>query len=188
VQNFMREFPRVEVLLLLLNRVVSLVDEGIDVGVRIAHLPDSSLRATQIGHVRRVVCASPTMLAAEGAPTEPEHLLSRQTIVVRAALGASERWSFSREGEEIVVPVRPRLVVSSVQTALDAAVASGGFVRPLSYQSEPLEEAGLLRRVLTDFEPPLVPIHLVYPAGRHLPSKTRLFIDRAIAALRGRFA
>ncbi len=188
VQSFMREFPRVEVLLLLLNRVVSLVDEGIDLGVRIAHLPDSTLRATQIGLVRRVACASPALLAAEGAPREPEHLLSRQTIVVSTAQGAPERWSFNRDGREIVVPVRPRLVVSSVQAALDAAVASGGFVRPLSYQSEPLEEAGLLRRVLTDFEPPPIPIHLVYPAGRHLPSKTRLFIDRAIAALRGCFA
>jgi DNA-binding transcriptional LysR family regulator len=187
VQTFMREFPRVEVLLLLLNRVVSLVDEGIDLGVRIGHLPDSSLRAVQIGFVRRVACASPALLAAEGAPTEPEHLLSRQTIVLNTARGAPERWSFSRDGREIVVPVRPRLVVSSVQAALDAAVASGGFVRALSYQSEPLEEAGLLRRVLIDFEPPPIPIHLVHPAGRHLPSKTRLFIDRAIAALRGRF-
>jgi DNA-binding transcriptional LysR family regulator len=187
VQSFMREFPRVEVLLLLLNRVVSLVDEGIDLGVRIAHLPDSTLRATQIGEVRRVVCASPAVLAAEGAPTQPEHLLSRQTIVVSTVQDAPQRWSFNRAGAEIVVPVRPRLVVSGVQAALDAAVASGGFVRPLSYQSAPLEEAGLLRRVLIDFEPPPIPIHLVYPAGRHLPSKTRLFIDRAADALRGRF-
>ena len=112
-----------------------------------------------------MACASPALLAAEGAPREPEHLLSRQTIVVSTAQGAPERWSFNRDGREIVVPVRPRLVVSSVQAALDAAVASGGFVRPLSYQSEPLEEAGLLRRVLTDFEPPPIPIHLVYPAG-----------------------
>ncbi len=134
-----------------------------------------------------MVCASPTLLAAEGAPAQPEHLLSRQTIVVSTVQDAPQRWSFSRDGEEIIAPVRPRLVVSGVQAALDAAVASGGFVRPLSYQSEPLEEAGLLRRVLTDFQPPPIPIHLVYPAGRHLPSKTRLFIDRAVAALRGRF-
>ena len=79
-------------------------------------------------------------------------------------------------------------LVSSVHAALDAAVASGGFVRPLSYQSAALEEAGLLRRVLTAYEPAPIPIHLVHPAGRHLPLKTRLFLDRATAALRGRFA
>ena len=154
VQSFMREFPRVEVLLLLLNRVVSLVDEGIDVGVRIAHLPDSSLRATQIGVVRRVACASPDHLDEEGEPQRPQDLQTRATIVVNNVQAAPERWSFGSPGQEIVVPVKPRLVVSGVQAGLDAAVASGGFLRPLSYQSGPLERAGLLRRVLTDYEPP----------------------------------
>lgn len=188
VQSFMREFPRVEVLLLLLNRMVSLIDEGIDVGVRIAHLPDSSLRATQIGVVRRVVCASPQTLEREGEPERPQALQSRSTIVVNAAHAGPQRWTFGPPEAEIVVPVRPRLVVSGVQAALDAAAAGGGFVRPLSYQATPLEAAGLLRRVLADYEPPPIPIHLVYPAGRHLPLQTRLFIDRAAAALRGRFA
>lgn len=188
VQSFMREFPRVDVLLLLLNRVVSLIDEGIDVGVRIAHLPESSLRATQIGMVRRVVCASPEHLDRDGEPSRPQDLQSRATIIVNNVQATPERWSFGPPDREIVISVRPRLVVSGVQAALDAAVASGGFVRPLSYQAEPLEAAGLLRRVLVDDEPPPIPIHLVYPAGRHLPLKTRLFIDRAAPALRGRFA
>lgn len=187
VQSFMREFPRVDALLLLLNRLVSLVDEGIDLSVRIAHLPDSSLRATQIGFVRRVVCASPETLAREGEPERPEALQLRRTIVVNTVQGAPERWTFGAAEAEIVVPVRPRLVVSGVQAALDAAVAGGGFARPLSYQAEPLEAAGLLTRVLIAYEPPPIPIQLVYPAGRHLPLKTRLFIDRAAAALRGRF-
>ena len=187
VQDFMREFPRVEVMLLLLNRVVSLVDEGIDLGVRIADLPDSSLRAAQIGVVRRVVCASPALLAAQGTPATPQDLQSRDTIGVDNVRAAQTRWTFGAPGAEVVISVKPRLIVSGVQAALDAAVASGGFSRPLSYQSAPFEAAGSLRRVLVDYEPPPVPIHLVYPAGRHLPLKTRLLIDRAVAALRGRF-
>lgn len=183
----MLAFPRVEVLLLLLNRVASLVDEGIDVGVRIARLPDSSLRATQIGVVRRVACASQDHLDEQGAPQRPQDLRARAAIVVNNIQAAPERWSFGAPGQEIVVSAKPRLVVSGVQAGLDAAVASGGFPRPLSYQFAPLEQAGLLRRVLTDYEPLAIPIHLVYPAGRHLPLKTRLFIDRATAALRGRF-
>lgn len=187
VQAFMREQPQIEVSLLLLNRVASFVDEGIDLGVRIAHLEDSSLRATRIGAVRRVVCASPSYLAAAGEPAEPQALRTHQTIAVTGSRPLPDRWSFGAGESAVTVPVRPRLAVSTVQAALDAAAAGGGLVQVLSYQAAPLEAAGLLRRVLTAYEPPPVPIQLVYPAGRHLPAKTRLFIDRATAALRGRF-
>ena len=145
------------------------------------------MRATQIGVVRRVVCASPALLAAEGTPERPQDLQSRDTIVVNNVRAAQTRWIFGAPGAELVVSVKPRLIVSGMQAALDAAVASGGFVRPLSYQLTSLEAAGLLRRVLVDDEPPPIPIHFVHPAGRHLALKTRLFIDRAVAALRGRF-
>jgi DNA-binding transcriptional LysR family regulator len=186
-QDFMREFPQIDVALLLLNRVVSYVDEGIDLGVRIAHLPDSSLRASHVGSVRRVICASPAYLAELGEPTHPDDLPLHRTIATTGIRPMPDRWGFGVEEAEITVQVKPRLAVSTVQAALDAAVAGGGLVRVLSYQSEPLEAAGLLRRVLTGFEPPPIPIHLVYPAGRHLPLKTRLFLDRAATALRGRF-
>jgi DNA-binding transcriptional LysR family regulator len=186
-QAFMRDYPQVDILLLLLNRVVSFVDEGIDLGVRIAHLPDSSLRATQLGVVRRVVCASPAYLAAEGEPAHPDALQRHRTIARTDVRPGPERWSFGAGPGEVSVQVKPRLGVSTMQAALDAAVAGGGLVRVLSYQAAPLEAAGLLRRVLQDYEPPPIPIQLVYPAGRHLPLKTRLFIDRAAAALRGRF-
>ena len=185
--KFMSDYPKIDVSLLLLNRVVSFVDEGIDLGVRIAHLPDSGTRATQVGAVRRVVCASAEYLEAEGEPAHPDELQGRRTIVVTNVQAMPERWTFSDKGSEITVQVKSRLAVSTVQSALDAAVAGAGLLRPLSYQSAPLEAAGLLRRVLTAYEPPPIPIHLAYPAGRHLPLKTRLFIDRAKAALGGRF-
>jgi len=184
---FMRDYPQIDVALLLLNRVVSFVDEGIDLGVRIAHLPDSSLRATQLGNVRRIICASPDYLAAEGEPAHPDALQRHRTIAVTGTRPLPDRWSFGAAEQEIMVQVKPRLAVNTVQAALDAAVAGGGLIRVMSYQATPLEAAGRLRRVLVGYEPPPIPVQLVYPAGRHLPLKTRLFIDRAIAALRGSF-
>jgi DNA-binding transcriptional LysR family regulator len=185
--DFMRDYPQVDVSLLLLNRVVSFVDEGVDLGVRIAHLPDSSLRATLLGHVRRVLCASPDYLAAAGEPGHPDELPRHRTIAVTGTRPMADRWSFGAAEAELTIQVRPQLAVNTVQAALDAAVAGGGLVRVLCYQSVQLEAEGKLRRVLTGYEPPPIPVQLVYPAGRHLPLKTRLFIDRAVAALRGRF-
>ena len=98
-----------------------------------------------------------------------------------------ERWSFAAAGREITVQVDARLVVNTVQAALDAAVSGFGLIRPLSYQSAPLESEGRLQRVLTAYEPPPIPIHLVHPAGRYLPPKVRRFIDFAVPTLRGRF-
>ena len=95
--------------------------------------------------------------------------------------------TFGAGKDEITIAVNARLVVSTVQAGLDAAVAGGGVVRPLAYQAAPLERAGKLRRVLRLHEPPPLPIHLIHPAGRYLAPKVRLFIDRAVAALRGRF-
>jgi DNA-binding transcriptional LysR family regulator len=185
-QDFMRDHPRVDVTLLLLNRIVSFTDEGIDLGVRIAHLPDSSLRAIAVGHVSRVACASPAYLARRGVPATPTELAGHDTIAMASSAG--ERWSFADGEREQSVAVNARLVVNTVQAALDAAVAEGGIVRALSYQTAPLEAAGALRRILADYEPPPIPIHIVHPAGRHLSPKIRLFIDRAVTALRGKFA
>jgi len=185
-QDFMRGYPQVSASLLLLNRIVSFVDEGIDLGVRIAHLPDSSLRAIAVGHVSRVACASPAYLARRGVPASPADLAGHDAVAT--ASNAGERWSFGGGQGEQSVSVNARLVVNTVQAALDAAVAEAGIVRALSYQTAPLEAAGALRRILAPYEPPPIPIHIVHPAGRHLSPKMRLFIDRAVPALRGKFA
>lgn len=185
-QAFMRDHPAVSVSLLLLNRIVSFVDEGIDLGVRIAHLADSSLLAIPVGSVRRVVCASPGYLARHGLPAAPAELAGHRVIAVTGVRPVIDRWSFG--AGETSVAVQPRLTVNSVQATLDAAVADGGLVRALSYQTEPLEATGALQRILPDYEPPPIPIHIVHPAGRYLSPKVRLFIDRAAAALRQRFS
>jgi DNA-binding transcriptional LysR family regulator len=186
-QAFMRQYPAVKVSLLLLNRIVSFVDEGIDLGLRIAHLPDSSMRAILVGHVRRVVCASPAYLAVRGQPETPADLAHHDVILVSGVRPAMERWSFGEGKHATSVALDPRLVVNTVQAALDAAVSGGGILRPHSYQSESLERSGDLRKILAAYEPPPIPIHIVHPAGRYLPPKLRLFIDDAVSALRAKF-
>lgn len=188
VQDFMRDFPQVDVSLLLLNRIVSYIDEGIDLGLRIAHLPDSSLQAILIGHVRRVCCASPGYVAQHGAPRSVADLERHAIIVTTGVRPVADRWSFTTGRQTVSVPIRPRLAVNSVQAALDAAMADGGIVRLLSYQSAILEAEGALVRVLDDPPQPAIPIHIVHPAGRHLALKARLFIDRAVGTLREKFA
>lgn len=186
-QAFMRDHPAVSVSLLLLNRIVSFVDEGVDLGLRIAHLADSSLLAIPVGTVRRVVCASPDYLARHGAPATPADAAAHDVIAVTGVRPVIDRWTFGDGAAETSVAVAPRLAVNSVQATLDAAVAGGGLVRALSYQTEPLEATGALRRVLREYEPPPIPIHIVHPAGRYLSPKVRLFMDRATSVLRRRF-
>jgi DNA-binding transcriptional LysR family regulator len=188
VQGFMRAYPLVDISLLLLNRQVAFIDEGVDIGFRIAHLADSSLRAIRLGEVRQVLCASPDYLAEAGIPGHPRELAEHRIIAVTGGRPMPDRWRFLTAQGDRTVYVKPRLAVNTVQAALEAAARGGGIVRVLSYQLAPLESAGTLRRVLSEYEPPAVPINLVHPAGRHLPSHMRLFIDHAVTKLRGQFA
>jgi DNA-binding transcriptional LysR family regulator len=189
VQAFMAEYPQVDVSLLLLNRIVSYIDEGIDLGLRIAHLPDSSLQAILVGQVQRICCASPDYVEAHGAPRRVQDLSRHAIIATTGVRPVADRWSFERAGGGTVsVAIQPRLSVNSVQAALDAAVAAGGIVRLLSYQTAVAEAEGRLVRVLEDEPQPAVPVHIVHPAGRHLALKARLFIDRAVGALREKFS
>lgn len=176
--------PRVSLRLLLLDRIVSLVDEGVDLGVRLAQLPDSSLRAVRAGRVRRAIYASPGYLARHGVPSAPAQLADHACIAFEGLGPAAGRWSF---GPGVgAVPVRPRLVVITAEAAIDAAVAGLGLTRVLSYQADAAVASGRLQAVLADYDA-IVPIYLVYPAGRHLPAKVRMFVDRAVTALRARF-
>lgn len=187
IQEFMETYPLVEVSLLLLNRQVSFIDEGIDLGFRIAHLADSSLRAIKLGEVRQVLCASPDYLAKVGAVEHPGELAKHRIIAVTGGRPTPGRWRFRTAQGDRTVQVKPQLAVNTVQASLEAAARGGGIVRVLSYQLAPLEAAGTLQRILTAHEPAPVPIHLIHPAGRHLPLRTRLFIDHTVAALRGQF-
>jgi DNA-binding transcriptional LysR family regulator len=188
VQAFMADYRQVDVSLLLLNRIVSYVDEGIDLGLRIAQLADSSLQAILVGQVQRICCASPDYVAAHGLPRRVQDLSRHTVIATTGVRPVADRWSFARRGQTVSVAIQPRLAVNSVQAALDAAVAGGGIVRLLSYQTAGAEAEGMLVRVLEDEPQPPVPIHIVHPAGRHLAIKARLFIDRAVGSLREKFA
>lgn len=187
VQAFADRYPAVEMNILLLDRVVSLIDEGIDLGVRIGHLPDSSLLALRVGSVRRVVCASPAYLAAHGEPESPRDLARHAVITSTGAAPSSEHWRFSDGESGMMVAIRPRMTVNLVQAAVDLAVHGAGITRLLSYQSEPYEKSRALARILKAYEPAPLPIHIVHPAGRHPPAKVRRFVEMAAATLKDRF-
>jgi len=178
--DFIGRHPRVTARLLFLDRVVDLIDEGLDVAVRIAHLPDSSLRAVQVGSVRRVVCAAPGYLAARSTPRTPADLARHDAIGF--SVGAlAEPWAFGY-GETVTPPTQ--LVVNSNDVAIAAALAGRGVARVLSYQIAPELRAGTLEIVLADFEPPPVPISVVYAEARRAAAKVRAFVDFAVERFR----
>jgi DNA-binding transcriptional LysR family regulator len=184
VRDFLHDYPEMDVKLLLFDRILSLVDERVDLGLRIGHLPDSSLIALRVGAVRRVLVASPDYLARAGAPRKPEDLADHAFISTFGAF-APGHWSLGVE-EEKTIRFRPRLTINSVDAALDAAMAGLGIVRLFSYQVAECVAQGRLARILQDFEPPASPIHLVRPPGR-APRKVAVFIERAAAVLRAKF-
>lgn len=181
VSGFLEAQPAVRVRYLLLDRPVDLVDEGLDVALRIAHLPDSSLIAIRLGEVRRVVCASPSYLAGKPAVREPADLTGHMCVAVTQT-AQEETWTFppATGGTTArTVRLKPRLAVNAIEAAVHAAVDGEGFTRVLSYQIESEVRAGRLLILLQDDEPPALPVHLVVPDGRLAIAKVRHFIDFA---------
>lgn len=185
VTDFLAAHPGVHVELLLLDRVVDLLDEGMDLAVRIGPLPDSSLVARPVGETRRLVCASPDYLAARGEPRHPAQLESHDCVRFTALEGASE-WGFEDQGRAVRVPVRGVLTTNQVEAALDACVKGLGCGRFLGYQAAAALREGRLVRILREFEPVAAPIHIVYPHSRLLSSRLRAFNDWAVPRLRER--
>ena len=182
VTDYLARHPAVSVRALFLDRISNMIEEGIDVGVRIGHLADSGLSAIRVGSVRRVICAAPSYLERHGIPETPRDL--REHAVIGAwSPGALPEWRFGPE-RRIVVAVHPRLTCNTVDAALAAALDGGGIVRLLSYQVAPAVAEGRLRILLSDDEEAPVPIHVVSPEGRRAPAKTRAFVDLAVARLR----
>ncbi len=187
LDRFLDAYPAVQARLVLLDRVVNLMDEGIDVAVRLAHLPDSSLIATHLGEVRRIVCASPAYLERRGVPHTPSALSGHACIMSNDA--AAEPWSFGDEASSRRRPLRmaavnPRLIVNSAAAAIDSAVDGHGVTRVLSYQVASDIVAGRLVRLLVAYEPSPIPVHFVLQAGRSMTAKLRAFIDFAAPLLR----
>jgi DNA-binding transcriptional LysR family regulator len=183
VLDFLARHPGVSVRCLFLDRVADLVDEGIDVAIRIGILPDSSLTAVRVGAVRRVVCASPAYLKAHGTPRTPADLARHDAIAFVGSTPLRE-WSFGAGGNEHVVAPPTRLAVNNADVAIAAAIAGHGLTRVLSYQAADALRTKRLRRVLAAFEPPALPIHIVHAEGRRAPAKLRAFVDFAAARLR----
>ncbi|WP_247257582.1 LysR family transcriptional regulator [Pseudomonas moorei] len=187
IAEFLAHYPEIEINLMLTDRVVHLMEEHCDVAVRIGDLPDSSLMATQVGAVRRVICASPDYLATHGIPFEPADLAGHACITfeVLASVGA---WVFGTGKSEMSVRVHSRLAVNTAEAAIDAAMLGVGVIRVLSYQVADALRKDALRVVLEPFESLPLPVSLVHKGQAPLPLKLRAFLDFVTPRLRARTA
>jgi DNA-binding transcriptional LysR family regulator len=173
---YLKRYPEVAGELRLSDRMINLVEDGVDLAVRIGHLPDSSLVARHVGEMRRVVVASSGYLKQHGEPRTPEAVASHETIQF-GAITASPDWRFVDGGREVRVACTPRFATNSADAAIQYAEQGGGLTRVLAYQAADAIKAGRLRIVLAKFEQPALPIHIVYPTSRLLSAKVRAFVD-----------
>jgi DNA-binding transcriptional LysR family regulator len=172
---YLRRYPDVSGELRLSDRMINLVEDGVDLAVRIGHLADSSLVARSVGDMRRIVVASPEYLERRGEPHHPAAVASYDTI----QFGASD-WDFVEDGREVRVPCTPRFITNSADAAILHAEQGGGLTRVMAYQAAGAIAAGRLRIVLAKFEQAPLPIHIVYPTSRLLSAKVRTFVDLVI--------
>jgi len=187
VADFLAAYPEIDVRLLLSDRNMHLIEDHIDMAVRIGPLPDSSMIATRVGSMRTVVCVSPKLTAAHGTPKKPEDIAPLPCVSFDF-LSPALAWSFrvKDSGSTIDVPIRPRLSVSTAEAAVWAAAKGVGATRVLHYQCADAVRDGSLRIVLADFEVAPLPVHLLHAARGELPSKMRVFLDFAAGRLRER--
>ena len=183
VTEYLRRYPETEVECRFLDRVVNMMDEGIDVAIRLGQLPDSSYQAVRVGQVRQIVCASPAYLEARGLPLTPEELAGHD-IVLAGGVTAAPEWRFESERQPMVLRVRPRLISSSNDAAIAAVVRGFGLTRVISYMVAPHLAAGRLKTVLSQYESAPMPVNVVHHEGRRSTPKVRAFIDLAVSMLR----
>ena len=192
--EFLATFPEVDVQLSLQDRTVNLLAEyivgdllegNIDVALRVGSLADSSLIAARIGEAVPVACASPAYLKSRGTPKSPDDL-SRHDCIRYAPIQSPTTWRFKRDQTEYAVPIRSRLIVSSVESACDAARAGIGVAEAFSYHVADSIKVGELVPLLQDFQPPPIPVSFVYSPHRFMPVKLRAFLDFALPRLKAR--
>ena len=176
-------YPDISISTLFVDRVVHLVDEGIDVAVRIAELPDSSLRAVRVGSVRRVVCAAPDYLQQRGRPRQPSDLTGHD-ILDFVNLVRGKDWVFHGDGGTETVRVPSRLRFNVADAAIAAAMEGGGITRVLSYMIAPHVTSGTLEVVLEEFEPPPIPVHVVHKEAGQTSARVRAVVDFLVGRLR----
>lgn len=187
MSTYLKRYPDVAGDLRLSDRMVNLVEEGIDIAVRIGHLPDSSLVARAVGDMRRMVVASPDYLAAHGEPRHPSEIAAHRTVHF-GALSAAPDWRFVEDGREVRVACAPRFTTNSADAAIYHAEQGGGLTRVLAYQAAEGLASGRLKAVLVDYEIAPLPIHLVYPTSRLLSAKVRAFVDLVLHDCNWHFA
>jgi DNA-binding transcriptional LysR family regulator len=180
--EFLDSNPSVTGRALFFDRVTNPIEEGIDVAIRIGHLPDSSYSAIRIGTVRRVICGAPSYFAKHGVPEVPADLAGHRIIGASSAFSSLD-WRFGTD-EKTIVTVKPGLVCSTYEAVISASRQGWGLARPLSYQIAPAIAAGDLLTVLRDYEPTPLPVHIVHPEGRRASATVRAFIDLAVERLR----
>ncbi|NPU13354.1 LysR family transcriptional regulator [Bradyrhizobium sp. 83012] len=180
---YLSRYADVSAELRLEDRIINLVEDGIDCAVRIGHLGDSSLVARQVGSMRRIVVGAPAYFKAHGEPRAPEALARHQTI----QFGPWPDWRFVKDDRELRIPISPRLVTNNADAAIQYAETGGGVTRVLAYQAEEALHGGRLKRVLAKYEQPPLPIHIVFPSSRLLSAKVRAFIDLVTESCNWRF-
>jgi DNA-binding transcriptional LysR family regulator len=173
---YLKRYGEVAGELRLSDRVINLVEDGVDLAVRIGHLPDSTLVARHVGVMPRIVVASSAYLKARGEPKTPEAIASHDTI----QFGATPEWRFAGDGREFRVTTTPRFITNSADAAIQHAEQGGGLVEVMAYQAAEAIKGGRLRVVLAKFQQPALPIHIVYPTSRLLSAKVRTFVDLVI--------
>jgi DNA-binding transcriptional LysR family regulator len=181
--RYLQQYPEVDAQCLFLDRVVNVVEEGIDVAVRIGELPDSSLQAVHVGQMRRVLVAAPAYLQARGVPQRPQEL-TRHTLISASGVTPSPEWRFNDSGKPLLQRLQPRMHTTTNDSALAAAVAGLGITRLLSYQVAAHLRSGALQVVLEGFEAAPLPVHVVHHEGRRATRKVRAFVDLAVDGLR----
>jgi len=183
--QFLKTYPEIDVRFTLADRVINLQEEQSDLAVRIGELPDSSLVATRVGSIGRVVCGSPSYFSEHGTPGIPGEL-SKHKCIIFNGLTSPEDWIFPSGKRNISVSVHSRLIVNTAEAAIDAAIAGLAITRVLSYQVADAVRASSLVLVLRAFEPPAAPVSIVYPNQGLIPLKLRAFLDFAVPRLKAR--
>ncbi|MBI3561785.1 MAG: LysR family transcriptional regulator [Gammaproteobacteria bacterium] len=187
VSKFIERYPQVHVDMLLLDRLVNLVEENVDVAIRIGNLSDSSLVAVALGHIRRVVCASPRFLRRSGIPDHPKQLSHHECVRVTDLIPGN-LWPFHEKGRSLQIPVNGHLSCNQAAAAIDACVDGRGFGVFLSYQVQPYVQTKKLKIVLEKYEPPPIPVNIVYPYRKFLSARVQRFVKWMSDHLRQKLA
>ncbi len=183
VTEYLRRYPDVSATCLFLDRVVNMLDEGVDVAVRIGELPDSSMQAIRVGQVRRVICGAPAYFRKHGVPKTPEDLPAHSIISANSVTPTPE-WRLVKNGAAHIVKLQPRLSTSTTAAAAVAAMSGFGLTQLLSYQVAEYLRDGKLKIALEKFEPAALPVHVVHREGRHASPTVRAFLDLIIERVR----